>query len=292
VASSFPDPPRKTAYGIAGLPIPPVALDGRAWTGDSLCLTDWLRAETLGSYRAVIARGDFIRALVDETGGEPGIVLERVTVQALPDNERPGRDAPEWQRAPAPWSHPTGFEGSVLDRIWKTRAEFHHELPGPADSARLETVFEHVEQRYGGRLDRKLAELLLKSNGPSLFDGMLTFFPIDPRTDENPVPERSHSVPSEDLVSANERVGNDDWRLSRPGSSILFAARFGESHSFWALCPEDRVRLLMQTGEVLGPGIPFEAWLEDQVADLEWIWGKRNDLTFNQHGWLHPSPEK
>jgi hypothetical protein len=48
----------------------------------------------------------------------------------------------------------------------------------------------------------------------------------------------------------------------------------------------------MQTGEVLGPGIPFEAWLEDQVADLEWIWGKRNDLTFNQHGWLHPSPEK
>jgi hypothetical protein len=44
--------------------------------------------------------------------------------------------------------------------------------------------------------------------------------------------------------------------------------------------------LLSQTGEVSGPDIPFEAWLEDQVADLEWAWDNPEALGKRRTTWL------
>jgi hypothetical protein len=277
---------KKTPYGLAGSPIPPVTLVGSSWSGDPLCLTDWLEADTISPYRAIIARGDFIHALSEATGGKPAVVLQPVTVQGLKKPRAGSKKAPEWTPAPAPWKRPTRWKGSVLDRIRSTAKQYKHTLPGPAGERELRRVFERLEGQLGCRFDPLLERLLLSSNGPSLFDGALTFFSIGKRTKANAVPAHDHSVAPDDLVQANDRVSETDWMVTRAPGSVLFAARYAEMHAMWALTAEGRVRLLPQSGDILGPDLPFETWLEDQVADLEWATENPEALGRWRYTWL------
>lgn len=256
-------------FGVGGSPIPPVVIDGSVWTGDSLCFSDWLEVDTIFPYRALLARGDFIQALVEAGGGEERFLLEPVEVANLPNVAPPSRPKGVWSAAVAPWSRPTGWNGPVRDRIVATAERYRHFLPKPPDPDELECVLEGLEQRYQGKISPALREFMAASNGASLFAGMLTFFPIGVRTEENAVPGR---FARDDIVGANERVGPDDWLITRDSGWILFASRYAEMHAMWATNSNGLIRLLHQSGEVLGPDLPFDAWLEDQVADLEWAW--------------------
>lgn len=287
--SSFKGRAKKaTPFGVAGTPSPPVTLDGRVWTGEPLCLGDWLKADTIIPCRPIIARGDFIHALREETSNEAALILQPVSIEELKKNKagKQKSERAKFEPAISPWKHPSRWKGSVLDRIQTTAAEYKHSLPGPADPKRLKKIMDELCEKYACRFDPLLQKLLLMSNGPSLFDGLLTFFSIGPRTQSNPVPVHAHSVPPEDIVLANNRVSETDWMITRAPGSILFAARYSEMHAMWALTAEGNVRLLPQTGEILGPDIPFESWLEDQVADLEWATQNRGALGQWEYTWL------
>jgi hypothetical protein len=67
---------------------------------------------------------------------------------------------------------------------------------------------------------------------------------------------------------------------------VLFAARYASPHAIGAINADGIVRLLLQTGEVSGPELPFQAWLEDQVADLEWVWDTPSALGADRTKWL------
>ena len=276
-------PPRP--YGLAGSPSPPVVLDGRSWTGEPLCYTAWLGTDGRYPYRALTARGDFVRALCEEVSGDPELLLQPVTIQDLAENPEKINEPGHWEHAAPAWDQPTRWQGSVLQRIRETREQYRHMLPGPPDPAEAARVFREIEQRSGGKLDPMLRELLLAHNGPSLFDGMLTFFSIGKRSDKNAVPERRHDVVGDDLLTAHEELPAIG-PLTMPEGWLLFAARYAGEHPIWALTPEGRVRLLLRTGDVGGPDVPFEAWLEDQVADLEWIWDNPEALGEDRYSWL------
>lgn len=277
---------KKPPYGVAGAPSAPVTLDGSSWTGDPLCLTDWVHVDSGFPWRAIVGRGDFIKALLEESESVEGLVLQPVSVEGLGPGRHSSDERSEWEKAAAPWSRPTRWKGSVIDRIRDTADKYEHMLPMPPPEPALRNLVSELERRSGGHVTPELLQLLSKWNGASLFAGMLTFFSIGERTANNAVPERSHSVAADDIITANGRVGDDDWRLTRAPGTLLFAARYASMHAIWGLTAEGRVRLLPQTGEVLGPNIPFEAWLEDQVADLEWAWDNPAALGLDRERWL------
>jgi len=176
------------------------------------------------------------------------------------------------------------------DRVVRQRVRAHSfdrrplpAFPPPPDRGELDRVLAELEQRHQGKFSAEAREIVAASNGASLFAGMLTFLPIGPRTAENRVPDH---IAGDDIVGAHERISDDDWRLKLDPGWVLFAARFADFHALWAMNREGKVRLLSQTGEVLGPELPFQAWLEDQVADLEWVWDTPDALGRDRPTWL------
>jgi hypothetical protein len=68
------------------------------------------------AWRAVIARGDFIQALCDETGGTPRITLQPVAVEQLATPTITPSEAPTWQGAATPhiWSFTSEGRGRLV----------------------------------------------------------------------------------------------------------------------------------------------------------------------------------
>src|SRR4051812_10796238 len=58
------------AFGSKGAPILPVTLDGSSWTGDIVCLSEWVAAETIYPWRLRPARGDSTRPRVEQGAGD------------------------------------------------------------------------------------------------------------------------------------------------------------------------------------------------------------------------------
>ncbi|RYZ08193.1 MAG: hypothetical protein EOO73_09015 [Myxococcales bacterium] len=275
--------------GVPGTPLPPVTFDASAWSGDPVCVSEWLKVDTNNPYRALLARGDFVQALLAE-GASDSLLLQPVELVNLPASPLPARPAAVMLQVAPSWPRPTTFTGSAHSRIAATAPHYRHFLPPPPQPEELRRVATEVEQRYGGSLGSELLSFMAATNGAALFAGMLTFFPIGARTEENSnvIP---HWFACDDLAGANERVGPDDWLITRAPGWILFASRYNEMHAMWAINPKGIVRLLHQSGEVLGPDLPFEAWLEDQVADLEWAWDHPEAFQqFNR--WIDLSPSE
>jgi hypothetical protein len=275
VPPRFRDEP--APYGVGGWPVPPVTWDLSAWSGDQVGWSEWL-ATVSQPWRALIARGSFITALLEQGVAPSGLKLQSMTVVNLPSPApRPQRPPGQWERAAKPWTGPAG-DSSVMDRIFATAERFGHVTPAGASPADIAAAFTALQSP----LPQTLATWMARSDGATLFDGALTFFPVHPRTAELPQP----GLPNDTIVGANARVNPEDWFVTREPGWTLFAARPGESPSLWAIGPDERVRLLHQDGCVLGPDIPFIQWLEDQVADLEHAWEHRDELPFKDYVWL------
>jgi hypothetical protein len=55
-------------------------IDGAPWTGDVLCLSEWLSAESRAPFRALLARGDFVRVLAGRSDCELRLLPVQVVI--------------------------------------------------------------------------------------------------------------------------------------------------------------------------------------------------------------------
>ncbi len=259
----MPAGPPRTPHGRPGFPTLPLVLDGRAGSGDPVGMTERCASHWLLPWQGLVVRGDFVRAFEAlhgrrlRCGWEPAEIRD---LAAMPAPER--RHVP----APAQWTTlPTVAE--LVERIERGAARFDHQLPPAPDPV--------------AACPPALRTLLTRWNGASLFGGALGFFALAPRSGLSELAGRhAHFGVPDNLDGAQLR---EDWDLAAGAGDVLFGWRAEEMPSIWAISPEGTVRLLSPGRVALGPALPVEAWLHDQLEDLEYA---ATNATYPATKWL------
>lgn len=258
--------PRGRDYGHHGTPIAPLSFVGEPDRTRDINASPWFATSAL-PFRVLVVRArilqDFVRRIgrAPELGWEP-ITLETAGSAGIADNLPDIPETPEPPRARG--------RDEIAEHLIATAATFDHHLPEALPATDRDAAFSRVESRFGP-IPERVKSLLSRWDGPSLFAGALGLFSLTPRSNGNALPEsHQHVGVPDDLLSANERVNPDDWLLKKPPGAVVFGWRAADPEAIWAVEPDGRILLLTQAGEVLGPNVGVDEWLDDQLRDLEW----------------------
>jgi hypothetical protein len=230
---------------VVGRPIPPVSFDASLWTGHDLCWSPWFGTPP-ALWRALIVRGAVWLALCKCIPGRVMAGAERVTMLSIahPQPRTPGRLlGPGEGPPPAP---PTIAES--IARIEREAQPYGHTVLGGASDADIRAAFAALSCDP----PEELTAVLLRSNGPSIHKGALSFYPV---TGKYNIAEMNHHLASDSNYP--------------PHDGMIAFAEFRDGAIVWAINLKDRlVRGLGREGILYGPAAPFASWFADQLADL------------------------
>lgn len=271
-ATAMASPPnaKPRPYGRQGLPVPPLVLDGAGWEGSPVAFTEWCGSERGLPWRGLVVRGDLVRAFERMHGRRLRCGWEPVRIENLP-HEPASRAAPlALTPCPPQWTA-TPTEAELVARIEAGGLRFDHLLPAAPDPTEAARVLDETASRVGGAWSPAVRALLTRWNGASLFGGALGFFALTAREGAGELTGRhAHFGVPDGIAGAQARVAPEEWGLTPGEGWLLFGWRAGDPQAIWALTPGGAVHLLAPGGGVLGPGLPVEEWLHDQLEDLEY----------------------
>ncbi len=257
-----PFPPK--CPGRAGFPTLPLTFDGSGWTGDAAGLTEPCASFFNRPWRGLAVRGDFVRAFEKLHGRRLRCAWEPAAMVHAPTSRAPS-PPPVRARAVTPWSA-TPTVDALVARITAGASRYDHQLPAAPSSL---DALDAVAKEFA--LPPSLKRLLSQWNGASLHGGAIGFFALEPRSGDAVLAGRhAHFGVPDTLDGAQRRDAEEEWNLARPEGAILFGWRAEETPAIWSVDREGLVRLLEPGRTVLGPAIPVEQWLHDQLEDLEY----------------------
>lgn len=247
-----PSPTIQDGRNPRRLPLHPIALDPREWTGDELCWSPWFGVVS-ANFRLPLVRGSTLaalkRAIPDLSCGSFEVRMKGQLPAVTPRSRQT-----VFVRGPLP--SPITLAEAV--KLVRARAS-HHELHPGASVQDLQ----HLADQAPFALPESYLELLKTWNGFRLFPDEYEWMRLLGLELWSVGPNGHRSANAAELPEYGNYRLDKEWFLF--GQDV-------QENVLWALDEQGLVRGLGKEGIVYGPDVSFEVWFGDMIRDLDWAW--------------------